>query len=67
MGRFRLHFADDDSTLFIEADDFDDDGEQISLYVYVPFGGDPLAEGTRKEVIAAFDRESLTGPPQLVS
>lgn len=66
MPRFRLEFADDGSTIVVEADDFDDDGEEISLYNYVPYGADPLDPATQKEVVAAFSRESLLGPPQPV-
>ncbi len=63
MGRFRLEFADDGSVIDVEADDFDDDGRVISLYRYMPPGADPLAPTTSKEVIASFERDSLTGPP----
>ena len=61
--RFRLEFSDDGSELVVEADDFDDDGLEITLYRYEPYGGDPLDPGTRKEVVASFDRDSLAGPP----
>jgi hypothetical protein len=64
--RFRLEFIDDGSEIDLEADDFDDDGEWISLYLYVPEGADPLARGTTKEVVAAFARASLAGPPRPV-
>ncbi|HEV2368667.1 MAG TPA: hypothetical protein VGR90_02250 [Acidimicrobiales bacterium] len=67
MPRFRLEFADDGSALEIEADDFDDDGREISLYCYHPYGADPMAPDTRKEIIAAFDRDSLVGPPRPVA
>ncbi len=63
MPHFRLEFADDGSFLDVEADDFDDDGEWISLYSYVPPGGDPLDPDTTKDVIASFERSSLVGPP----
>jgi len=66
VAKFRLDFVDDGSTLIVEADDFDDDGDEISLYVYVPPGGDPVDPSTRKEVVAAFSRSSLAGPPQAV-
>lgn len=66
MPRFRLEFADDGSVIEVEADDFDDDGERIALYRYVPAGADPLAPDTTKDVIADFDRTSLAGPPQAV-
>jgi hypothetical protein len=64
--RFRLEFADDGSEVEVDADDFDDDGVEVSLYCYVPPGADPLAATTRKEVIASFERASLVGPPQQV-
>lgn len=64
MPRFRLEFIDDGSFLDVEADDFDDDGEWISLYNYVPPGADPLDPGTTKDVLASFGRTSLAGPPQ---
>ena len=67
MLRFRLEFADDGSEIDLDADDFDDDGDRISLYRYRPEGADPMAPGTTKEVIAAFDRASLVGPPRPVS
>ncbi|HET6794018.1 MAG TPA: hypothetical protein VFH45_06230 [Acidimicrobiales bacterium] len=67
MGLFRLEFVDDGSHIDVEADDFDDDGETISLYRYMPYGADPLAPGTTKEIIASFERPSLAGPPQPVS
>lgn len=63
MPRFRLEFSDDGSELVVEADDFDDDGREITLYRYEPYGADPLDPGTKKEVVASFDRDSLTGPP----
>jgi hypothetical protein len=63
MGRFRLEFVDDGSVIDVEADDFDDDGRVISLYRYMPPGGDPMAPTTSKEVVASFNRESLAGPP----
>ncbi|HXX91325.1 MAG TPA: hypothetical protein VEI83_13990 [Acidimicrobiales bacterium] len=66
MPRFRLEFLDDGSTIDLEADDFDDDGEWISLYRYVPEGADPMAPGTSKDVVAAFERTSLAGPPRPV-
>jgi hypothetical protein len=62
--RFRLEFADDGTALDVEADDFDDDGEEVSLYRYSPWGADPLDPGTRKEIVAAFARSSLVGPPR---
>jgi hypothetical protein len=61
--RFRLEFTDDGSHVDVEADDYDDDGEKVSLYRYLPFGADPMDPGTIKEVVAAFDRSSLAGPP----
>jgi len=64
--RFRLEFADDGSAIELDADDFDDDGVEVSLYCYVPPGADPLAATTQKEVIASFERTSLVGPPQQV-
>lgn len=64
MPKFRLEFADDGSSVDVEADDFDDDGEQISLYNYVPPGADPLDPYTTKDVIASFERSSLVGPPR---
>jgi hypothetical protein len=64
--RFRLEFADDGSSIELDADDFDDDGVDVSLYCYVPPGADPLAATTRKEVVASFARTSLVGPPQQV-
>jgi hypothetical protein len=64
MLRFRLDFVDDGTSLYVDADDFDDDGEQISLYRYLPSPSDPL--DTEKEVVASFDRNSLAGPPQPV-
>ena len=64
--RFRLEFVDDGSIIEVDADDFDDDGAEVSLYRYVPSGADPLAATTRKEVIASFERTSLVGPPQRV-
>jgi len=65
--RFRLEFADDRSVLEVDADDFDDNGLEISLYRYVPYGADPMDPGTRKDVIATFDRTSLVGPPQPIA
>ena len=62
----RLEFADDGSSIEIDADDFDDDGVEVSLYCYVPPAPDPLATTTSKEVIASFERTSLVGPPQQV-
>jgi hypothetical protein len=64
MPRFQLEFADDGSILEVEADDFDDDGEWISLYSYMPPGADPVDPETTKEVIASFERSSLVGPPR---
>ncbi len=64
--RFRLDFADDGTSIEIDADDFDDDGVEVSLYCYVPPGADPVAATTSKEVIASFERTSLAGPPQQV-
>jgi hypothetical protein len=46
--RFRLEFVDD-TTCYVEADDFDDDGKTICLYRYVPEGADPLALTTQRE------------------
>lgn len=66
VASFRLEFVDDGSTLLVEADDFDDDGDEISLYFYNPRGADPLDPMTTKEVIASFARTSLAGPPQAV-
>jgi hypothetical protein len=66
VSRFRLEFVDDGSTIDVDADDFDDDGTEVSLYRYVPPGADPLAATTQKEVIASFERTSLVGPPQQV-
>lgn len=66
MPRFRLEFVDDGSEIDLEADDFDDDGAWINLYRYVPEGADPMAPGTTKEVVAAFERASLVGPPRSV-
>lgn len=66
MPRFRLEFADDGSFLDVDADDFDDDGEWISLYNYEPRGADPLDPATTKDVIASFERSSLIGPPRPV-
>ena len=65
MPRFRLDFTDDGTSLEVEADDFDDDGQQITLYRYLKSESDPL--DTSKEVIAAFDRRSLAGPPRPIS
>jgi hypothetical protein len=65
--RFRLRFSDDGSELDVDADDFDDDGREITLYRYEPYGGDPLDPATRKEIVASFDRDSLAGPPFPVS
>lgn len=64
MPRFRLEFVDDGSEVDVDADDFDDDGEWISLYRYVPPGADPMAPGTVKDVVASFERTSLAGPPR---
>jgi hypothetical protein len=64
--RFRLEFVDDGSVIDVDADDFDDDGEWISLYRYVPEGADPMAPGTGKDVVASFERTSLAGPPRPV-
>ncbi len=64
MPRFRLEFLDDGSVLDVAADDFDDDGEWISLYNYVPPGADPPDPDTTKDVIASFERSSLSGPPR---
>jgi hypothetical protein len=64
MPRFRLDFLDDETSLDVEADDFDDDGQQVTLYRYPESGSDPL--DTEKEVIASFDRSSLVGPPRPV-
>jgi hypothetical protein len=63
---FRLEFVDDGTSIDVEADDFDDDGKEISLYRYVPYGADPLEPTTSKEVLASFDRTSLAGPPRAV-
>ena len=65
--RFRLEFVDDGSVLDVEADDFDDDGNEISLYRYQPYGADPMDPDTRKEIIARFERTSLVGPPQPIA
>lgn len=65
MLRFRLDFVDDGTSLDIEADDFDDDGQQVTLYRYLESASDPL--DTAKEVIASFDRSSLAGSPRPVS
>ncbi len=65
MPRFCLDFADDGTTLYVEADDFDDDGEQITLFRYLPSETDPL--DTAKDVVASFDRSSLAGPPRAVT
>lgn len=65
--RFRLEFVDDGSSVEVEADDFDDDGEEISLYRYVPYGADPLDPNTTKEVLASFARTSLAGPPHPIA
>ena len=64
MPRFRLEFVDDGSVIDVDADDFDDDGEWISLYRYVPEGADPMAPSTSKDVVASFERTSLIGPPR---
>jgi hypothetical protein len=64
--RFCLEFLDDGSEIDVDADDCDDDGEWISLYRYLPAGADPMASGTTKDVIAAFARASLVGPPRPV-
>ena len=64
--RFRLEFNDNGSEIDLEADDFDDDGEWVSLYRYRPEGADPTAPETTKEVVAAFERASLVGPPRPV-
>ena len=66
MPHFRLEFVDDGSLVDVEADDFDDDGEWISLYNYMPPGADPLDADTTKEVIASFERSSLAGPPRSI-
>lgn len=66
MPRFRLEFVDDGSEIDLEADDFDDDGEWITLYRYQPEGADPLAPDSTKEVLAAFERASLAGPPRAI-
>jgi len=65
--RFRIEFVDDGSEIDLEADDFDDDGEWISIYQYLPRGADPMAPATTKDVVASFDRRSLVGPPRRVS
>ena len=44
--RFRLEFVDD-TTCYVEANDFDDDGKTICLYRYVPEGADPLDDPER--------------------
>ena len=67
MPSFRIEFVDDGSEIDLEADDFDDNGEWISLYRYLPDGADPMAPGTTKDVVASFDRRSLAGPPRPVS
>ena len=64
--RFRLEFVDDGSEVDVDADDFDDDGEWISLYQFLPDGADPMAPGTTKDVVASFDRRSLVGPPRRI-
>lgn len=66
MTRFRLEFADDGSFVDVEADDFDDDGESISLYNFFPPGADPVDPETTKDVIASFERSSLVGPPRAI-
>lgn len=66
MPRFRLEFVDDGSEIDLEADDFDDDGEWVTIYRYRPEGADPMAPGSTKEVLAAFERASLAGPPRPV-
>ncbi|HZT66821.1 MAG TPA: hypothetical protein VFA11_13620 [Acidimicrobiales bacterium] len=66
MPRFRLEFVDDGSHVDVDADDYDDNGDTVSLYRYVPEGADPLDPATTKEIIASFERTSLAGPPQAV-
>jgi hypothetical protein len=60
MPRFRLDYRGDRTSLCVEADDFDDDGEQVTLFRYLQTDLDPA-----KEVVASFSR-SLTGPPQSI-
>ncbi len=67
MPRFRLEFVDDGSTVDVEADDFDDDGQWVSLYNYLPPAADPAHPDTTKEVVASFERTSLAGPPRPVA
>ena len=62
MAKFRLDFADDGTSLDVDADDFDDDGVEVTLYRYAGPDDDPL--DTMKEVVASFDRQSLLGPPR---
>ena len=63
--RFRLEFVDD-TTCYVEADDFDDDGKTICLYRYVPEGADPLASTTQREISATYSCSSVLGPPRPV-
>lgn len=66
MGTFRVEFASDGREERFQADDFDDDGETITLFRFDPPGADPLAPGTSKVELASFHRGQLAGPPQRV-
>ncbi len=61
MPRFRLDYSEDRTSLCLEADDFDDDGDQITLFRYLETDLE-----TAKEVVASFSRRSLTGPPRSI-
>ena len=63
--RFHLEFVDD-TTCYVEADDFDDDGKTICPYRYVPEGADPLALTTQREISATYSCSSVLGVPRPV-
>ena len=62
MGTFSVKYLSGREERF-EADDFDDDGETITLFVYSPPGGDPLDPDTTKFAVAHFKRDEIVGPP----
>ena len=62
MGMFSVKYLSGREERF-EADDFDDDGETITLFVYSPPGGDPLDPDTTKFAVAHFKRDEIVGPP----
>lgn len=62
MGTFSVKYLSGREERF-EADDFDDDGDIITLFAYSPPGGDPLDPDTTKFAVAQFRRDEIVGPP----